>query len=52
MAMKPEMGSSYFYFQFAEAADWLDRTVDTKPVSSRTLKEWIDEFRRLRKLNQ
>ena len=52
MIMKTEMGSSYFYFQFGEASDWLDRTVDTKPVSSRTVKEGIDEFRRLKKLNQ
>jgi hypothetical protein len=25
---------SYFYFQFAEAADWLDRTVNVPTVSS------------------
>jgi len=42
----------YFYFQFGEAADWLDRTVNVPTVSSRTLPEWIEEFRRLKKLNE
>lgn len=42
----------YFYFQFGEAEDWLDRAVDVSTVSSRTLTEWIDEFRRLKKLNE
>jgi hypothetical protein len=44
-------GSSYFYFQFGEAADWLDRTVNVPTVSSLTLAEWISEFERLKKLN-
>ena len=44
--------SGYFYFQFGEAADWLDRTVNVPTVSSRTLPEWIEEFRRLKKLNE
>jgi len=42
----------YFYFQFGEAADWLDRTVPVATVSSRTLPEWIEEFRRLKRLNE
>lgn len=45
-------GDGYFYFQFGEAANWLDRTVDAKTVSSRTVEEWIGEFRRLQKLNE
>jgi hypothetical protein len=45
-------GSGYFYFQFGEAADWLDRTVHARTMSGRTLKEWIDEFHRLKNLNQ
>jgi hypothetical protein len=45
-------GSGYFYFQFGEAAEWLDRTVTVPAVNSLTLKEWIGEFRRLQKLNQ
>jgi hypothetical protein len=43
--------SKYFYFQFGEAAEWLDRTVDATTVGSRTLEEWIGEFHRLEKLN-
>jgi hypothetical protein len=44
--------SGYFYFQFGEAAEWLDRTVPVDKVSSKTLEEWIAEFRRLAKVNQ
>jgi len=44
--------SGYFYFQFGEVADWLDRTVNVATVSSRTLPEWIEEFQRLKKLNE
>lgn len=44
--------SGYFYFQFGEAADWLDRTVNVPTVGSRTVPEWIEEFRRLKKLNE
>lgn len=43
--------SGYFYFQFGEAADWLDRTVNVRTVNSLTLKEWLAEFERLKKLN-
>jgi hypothetical protein len=42
----------YFYFQFGEAEDWLDRTIAAPKISSYSRKEWIEEFRRLRKLNQ
>ena len=44
--------SGYFSFQFGEAADWLDRTVDSQTVSSRTVREWTEEFCRLKKLNE
>ena len=44
-------GGGYFYFQFGEAADWLDRTVPVSTIGSRTLEEWIGEFRRLEQLN-
>ena len=44
--------AGYFYFQFGEAADWLDRTVDASIVGSRTLDEWVGEFDRLAKLNR
>jgi hypothetical protein len=44
-------GSGYFYFQFGEAAGWLDRSVHQEKVSALTLEQWIGEFRRLEKLN-
>jgi len=44
-------GDGYFYFHFGEAADWLDRTVRVPTVNSLTLKEWLDEYQRLKKLN-
>ncbi|MFN7993573.1 MAG: hypothetical protein U0Q18_08230 [Bryobacteraceae bacterium] len=43
---------NYFYFQFGEAADWLDRTVTVPTVSSLTIEQWLQEFERLEKLNQ
>ena len=36
--------TGYFYFQFGEAAFWLDRTVNVPPLESLTLSEWITEF--------
>jgi hypothetical protein len=45
-------GSHYFYFHFGEAAGWLDRTVQVATVNSMTLEQWLDEFQRLKKLNQ
>ncbi|MBZ5585466.1 MAG: hypothetical protein LAQ30_25350 [Acidobacteriia bacterium] len=47
-----EKGDGYFYFHFGEAADWLDRTVRVRTINSLTLKEWIQEFHRLKALNQ
>jgi hypothetical protein len=40
--------SGYFYFQFGEAADWLDRTVQVERVSDKSVEEWLGEFERLR----
>ncbi|HEY1336551.1 MAG TPA: hypothetical protein VGF59_03535 [Bryobacteraceae bacterium] len=45
-------GGGYFYFRFGEANDWLDRTVTVPTVGSLTLQEWIDEYRRLKKVNE
>jgi len=45
-------GDGYFYFTEGEAADWLDRTVKARTISTLTLKEWIAEFRRLKELNE
>jgi hypothetical protein len=47
-----EKGSGYFYFQDGEAADWLDRSVPVRTLNSLTLKQWIEEFRRLKALNE
>lgn len=41
----------YFYFQFGEAADWLDRTVRVPTISSLSVDECLAEFRRLNTLN-
>ena len=46
-----EKGDGYFYFWKGEANDWLDRTVKVPKVSSLTLEQWIDEFNRLKKVN-
>jgi hypothetical protein len=43
--------SAYFYFQFGEAVNWLDRTVQVAKVNDLTLEEWIGEYRRLDKVN-
>jgi len=47
-----EKASGYFYFIGGEAADWLDRTVGVRTINSLTLKQWIEEFRRLKELNE
>ena len=46
-----EKGSGYFYFFGGEAAEWLDRTIDARTINTFTLKEWIEEFLRLKALN-
>jgi hypothetical protein len=45
-------GSGYFYFESGEAEDWIDRTVGVRTINSLTLKQWVEEFRRLQELNQ
>lgn len=47
-----EKDGGYFYFHFGEAADWLDRTVRVRTINTLTLKQWIEEFRRLKTLNE
>jgi hypothetical protein len=47
-----EKAAGYFYFFGGEATDWLDRTVRVATVNSLTLEQWIEEFQRLKKLNQ
>ena len=43
--------SGYFYFQFGEAVNWLDRTVQVSKVSDLSLNEWIGEYKRVKKVN-
>jgi hypothetical protein len=47
-----EKGDGHFYFRFGEATGWLDRTVGVRTINSLTLKQWIEEFRRLKDLNE
>jgi len=47
-----EKGDGYFIFQGGEAAKWLDTTVKVPTLSSLTLEQWMDEFSRLKKVNQ
>ena len=47
-----EKGDGHFYFSEGETTDWLDRTVTAEKIGSLTVPEWIEEFRRLRKLNE
>ena len=45
-------GNGYFYFYSGEAAEWLDSTVNIETIGSHTVAEWIEEFNRLKKLNE
>ena len=47
-----EKGDGYFYFSGGEASDWLDRTMKVPTLASLTLDQWLDEFNRLKKLNE
>ena len=44
--------SNYFLFESGEADTWLDRTVGVRTISSLTLKQWIEEFKRLKAVNE
>ena len=46
-----EKGDGYFYVWKGDANNWLDRTINVPKVSSLTLKQWIEEFNRLKRLN-
>ena len=43
---------NYFLFAGGAADEWLDRTVGVRTISSKTLKEWNAEFKRLKALNE
>jgi hypothetical protein len=44
-------GDGYFYFDGGETVAWLDRTVKARTINTLTLKQWIEEFDRLKELN-
>jgi hypothetical protein len=44
--------NNYFLFTGGDADEWLDRTVAVRTITSKTLKEWIAEFQRLKALNE
>jgi hypothetical protein len=44
-------GCRYFSFNGGEATDWLDRTVGARTVNGLTLKQWMQEFVRLMKVD-
>jgi hypothetical protein len=43
---------NYFLFTGGAADEWLDRTIGVRTIGSKTLKEWIAEFQRLKALNE
>jgi len=45
-------GDGYFYFTSGETADWLDRTVKVRTLSSLTLEQWVREFGKLKQVNR
>lgn len=47
-----EKADGYFYFRSGETSDWLDRTVKVPMLSSLTLYQWVEEFNKLKNLNQ
>ena len=38
-------------FEHPEAADWLDGVVKVRKINSLTLKQWMEEFTRLKEMN-
>jgi hypothetical protein len=45
-------GAGYFFFRGGEADDWIDQGVAVRTINSLTLKQWVEEYRRLKALNQ
>jgi hypothetical protein len=43
---------NYFLFTGGAADEWLDRSVGVRTLTTKTLKEWIAEFKRLKALNE
>jgi hypothetical protein len=45
-------GAGYFFFRGGETDDWFDRSVAVRAINRLTLKQWVEEFRRLKALNE
>jgi hypothetical protein len=45
-------GPGYYLFTGGEANEWLTSTVGVRTINSLTLKQWIEEYRRLKALNK
>lgn len=44
-------GAGYFLFRGGEADDWIDRTVAVPMIGSLTSDQWVNEYKRLKALN-
>ena len=45
-------GGGYFFFRGEDADEWIDRTVPITTISAWTPEQWIEEYRRLKALNE
>jgi len=45
-------GKGYFYFRAGEAEDWIDKGVPVRKLNDLTLKQWVEQYHRLKELNQ
>jgi hypothetical protein len=45
-------GPGYYLFTGGEADDWLTSTIGVRTINSLTLKQWIEEYRRLKAVNK
>ncbi len=46
-----EKAEGHFCFRQGEAADWLNHSVGVRTINTLTLKQWMQEFKRLKELN-
>ena len=46
-----ERGRGFFYFVGVPVHNWLNRTVVTPTLATRTLGQWLDQYRRMEKQN-
>jgi hypothetical protein len=46
-----ERGRGFFYFVGVPVHNWLNRTIVTPDLGSRTLGEWLEEYRTMAKQN-